>query len=283
MVIAQADAAHAGPRSAAADTSLLELNNVEVLYSDVILAVKGISARVPRGACVALLGANGAGKSTTLKAISNLIVSEDGRVSSGGIRFEGQAIEGRDPEAIVRRGLVHVMEGRKVLRHMTVEQNLVVGGHMSGGREARERLDEVYARVRRLAALKDRTAGYLSGGEQQLLVIGRAMMARPKLMMIDEPSLGLAPLMVEEVYELLAQLKASGLTLLIVEQNTRVALELADYGYVMESGRIVLEGPSSQLKSNEDVREFYLGLTVEGERKSFRDMKHYRRRKRWLG
>src|SRR5690606_22787822 len=172
---------------------------------------------------------------------------------------------------------------RKVLRHMTVEQNLVVGGHMSGGREARERLDEVYARVRRLAALKDRTAGYLSGGEQQLLVIGRAMMARPKLMMIDEPSLGLAPLMVEEVYELLAQLKASGLTLLIVEQNTRVALDLADYGYVMEGGRIVLEGSASELRSNEDVREFYLGLTLEGERKSYREIKHYRRRKRWLG
>jgi len=283
VVIAPADAALAGPRSATAVAPLLELNNVEVLYSDVILAVKGISARVPRGACVALLGANGAGKSTTLKAISNLIVSEDGRVASGSIAFDGEPVEGRDPESIVRRGLIHVMEGRQVLRHMTVEQNLVVGGHRAGGREARERLDEVYERVRRLAALKERTAGYLSGGEQQLLVIGRAMMARPTLMMIDEPSLGLAPLMVEEVYDLLGQLKASGLTLLIVEQNTRVALDLADYGYVMESGRIVLEGSASELQSNEDVREFYLGLTLEGERKSYRDIKHYRRRKRWLG
>ena len=272
-----------GPSSTAAAASMLELNNVEVLYSEVILAVKGISAKVPRGKCVALLGANGAGKSTTLKAISNLIVSEDGRVSSGSISFVGDGIEGAHPESIVRRGLVHVMEGRQVLRHMTVEQNLVVGGHQVGGREMRERLDEVYSRVRRLAALKDRTAGYLSGGEQQLLVIGRAMMAKPQLMMIDEPSLGLAPLMVEEVYELLGQLKSGGLTLLIVEQNTRVALELADYGYVMESGRIVLEGSATDLKANEDVREFYLGLTLEGERKSYREIKHYRHRKRWLG
>lgn len=262
---------------------MLELNNVEVLYSEVILAVKGITARVPQGQCVTLLGANGAGKSTTLKAISNLIRTEDGRVTAGSITLDGTNITGANPVDVVRQGLVHVMEGRKVLRHMTVEQNLVVGGHMGSGREAKERLDEVYSRIKRLTALRDRTAGYLSGGEQQLLVIGRALMSQPKLVMIDEPSLGLAPLMVEEVYGLLSDLKASGLTLLIVEQNTRVALELADYGYVMESGRIVLEGPSSQLKSNEDVREFYLGLTVEGERKSFRDMKHYRRRKRWLG
>lgn len=262
---------------------MLELNNVEVLYSEVILAVKGITARVPQGQCVTLLGANGAGKSTTLKAISNLIRTEDGRVTAGSITLDGTNITGANPVDVVRQGLVHVMEGRKVLRHMTVEQNLVVGGHMGSGREAKERLDEVYSRIKRLTALRDRTAGYLSGGEQQLLVIGRALMSQPKLVMIDEPSLGLAPLMVEEVYGLLSDLKASGLTLLIVEQNTRVALELADYGYVMESGRMVLEGPSSQLKSNEDVREFYLGLTVEGERKSFRDMKHYRRRKRWLG
>ena len=262
---------------------MLELNNVEVLYSDVILAVKGITAKVPTGQCVTLLGANGAGKSTTLKAISNLVTTEDGRVTSGSIAFDGADITGANPVDVVRKGLVHVMEGRKVLRHMTVEQNLVVGGHMSNASAGKEMLDEVYGRIKRLAALRHRTAGYLSGGEQQLLVIGRALMARPKLMMIDEPSLGLAPLMVEEVYGLLNDLKTSGLTLLIVEQNTRVALDLADYGYVMESGRIVLEGPASSLKTNEDVREFYLGLTVDGERKSFRDMKHYRRRKRWLG
>ena len=262
---------------------MLELNNVEVLYSDVILAVKGISAKVPDASCVTLLGANGAGKSTTLKAISNLIKTEDGRVSAGRIDFGGQAITGHEPSGIVRQGIVHVMEGRKVLRHMSVEQNLVVGGHMSRSGDAKQRLDEVYGRISRLAALRHRTAGYLSGGEQQLLVIGRALMARPKLVMIDEPSLGLAPLMVDEVYGLLASLKASGLTLLIVEQNTRVALELADYGYVMESGRVVLEGPADDLKNNEDVREFYLGLTLEGERKSYREVKHYRRRKRWLG
>jgi branched-chain amino acid transport system ATP-binding protein len=262
---------------------VLELNNAEVIYSDVILAVKGITARVPAGQCVALLGANGAGKSTTLKAVSNLIRTEDGRVTAGKIVFEGADITGANPASVVRRGLVHVMEGRKILRHMTVEQNLVVGGHLIDSHAAQHMLDEVYGRIQRLAALRHRTAGYLSGGEQQMLVIARAMMAKPRLIMIDEPSLGLAPLMVEEVYALLRELKASGLTLLIVEQNTHVALELADYGYVMESGRIVLEGPSDSLKNNEDVREFYLGLTVEGERKSFRDMKHYRRRKRWLG
>lgn len=262
---------------------MLELNNVEVLYSDVILAVKGISAKVPKGQCVTLLGANGAGKSTTLKAISNLITSEDGRVTAGSISFEGIAVDNRDPTDIVRRGIVHVMEGRQVLRHMTVEQNLIVGGHMASGKVARQRLDEVYQSIGQLASLRGRTAGYLSGGEQQLLVIGRALMADPKLVMIDEPSLGLAPLMINEVYSLLARLKASGLTLLIVEQNTRVALDLADYGYVMESGRIVLEGPAANLKANEDVREFYLGLTIEGQRKSYREMKHYRRRKRWLG
>jgi branched-chain amino acid transport system ATP-binding protein len=262
---------------------VLELNNVEVLYSDVILAVKGITATVPAGKCVTLLGANGAGKSTTLKAISNLIKTEDGRVTAGSIKFNGQDITGANPTDVVRQGLVHVMEGRKVLRHMTVEQNLVVGGHMGTASEAKEKMDEVYSRVKRLADLRARTAGYLSGGEQQMLVIGRALMARPKLVMIDEPSLGLAPLMIEEIYGLLSDLKSSGLTLLIVEQNTRVALDLADYGYVMENGRIVLEGESSSLKTNKDVREFYLGLTVDGERKSFRDIKHYRRRKRWLG
>ena len=263
---------------------MLELTNVEVIYSDVILAVKGISLNVPDGKCVTLLGGNGAGKSTTLKAISNVVKTEDGRVTSGTITFGGTRIDNEDPTAVVRSGIIHVMEGRRVLRHLTVEQNLVVGGHMASSlRDVRARLDEVYSRIGRLSALKDRTSGYLSGGEQQLLVIGRAMMAKPKLIMIDEPSLGLAPLMVDEVFSLLSSLKASGVTLLIVEQNTRVALDIADYGYVMENGRIVLEGAASDLRSNEDVREFYLGLNLEGERKSYRDIKHYRRRKRWLG
>ncbi|HMN79630.1 MAG TPA: ABC transporter ATP-binding protein [Burkholderiaceae bacterium] len=263
---------------------MLVLNNVEAIYSDVILAVKGISMVVPDGKCVALLGGNGAGKSTTLKSISNLIRTEDGKVSSGSIELGGTRIDGGDPADIMRAGLVHIMEGRRVLRHLTVEQNLIVGGHMEpSGAEVRRRIDEVYTRIPRLAALKARTAGYLSGGEQQMLVIGRAMMSAPKLVMIDEPSLGLAPLVVDEVFALLESLKRERVTLLIVEQNTRVALDIADYGYVMENGRIVMEGPADELKSNEDVREFYLGLNLEGERKSFREVKHYRRRKRWLG
>ena len=263
---------------------MLVLNNVEAIYSDVILAVKGISMTVPEGKCVTLLGGNGAGKSTTLKAISNLIRTEDGKVTSGSIEFGGVRIDGQGPEGIVRSRLVHIMEGRRVLRHLTVEQNLIVGGHMeSSGTELRRRLDDVYTRIARLAALKGRTAGYLSGGEQQMLVIGRALMSNPKLIMIDEPSLGLAPMIVDEVFTLLGSLKSAGMTLLIVEQNTRVALDIADYGYVMENGRIVLEGAAVDLKANEDVREFYLGLNLEGERKSYREVKHYRRRKRWLG
>lgn len=263
---------------------MLELNNIEVIYSEVILAVKGVSLQVKEGQCVALLGGNGAGKSTTLKAISNVISTEDGRVTSGSIRFNGAAIDNRDPVSVVDAGIIHVMEGRRVLRHLTVEQNLVIGGHKEPSLAAvRRRLDDVYARIGRLAALKDRTSGYLSGGEQQMLVIGRAMMANPKLMLIDEPSLGLAPLMVDEVFTLLESLKKSGVTLLVVEQNARVALQLADYGYVMENGHIVLEGNGEELRNNQDVREFYLGLNIEGERKSYRDVKHYRRRKRWLG
>jgi branched-chain amino acid transport system ATP-binding protein len=250
----------------------------------VILAVKGITLTVPKAGCIALLGGNGAGKSTTLKAISNMIETEEGRVTGGTIMFEGEAIENVDPASIPRRGLVHVLEGRRVLRHMTVEQNLIVGGNLAPSAAAmRQLLASVYDRIPRLAQLKTRTAGYLSGGEQQMLVIGRAMMSDPKLIMIDEPSLGLAPMMVAEVFELLKRLKRDGLTLFIVEQNTQAALDIADYGYVMESGRIVLEGSAADLKSNEDVREFYLGLNLEGERKSYRDIKHYRRRKRWLG
>jgi branched-chain amino acid transport system ATP-binding protein len=263
---------------------VLVLNGVEAIYSDVILAVKGVSLTVPAGQCVALLGANGAGKSTTLKSISNIIRTEDGRVTAGSIELDGARIDNADAASIVRRGLVHILEGRRVLRHLTVEQNLIVGGHLlRSGPALRERLQGVYAQIPRLAALRTRTAGYLSGGEQQMLVIGRAIMSEPRLVMIDEPSLGLAPLIVDEVFGLLASLKKAGVTLLIVEQNTRVALDVADYGYVMENGRIVLEGSAADLKSNEDVREFYLGLNLEGERKSYREVKHYRRRKRWLG
>jgi len=272
------------PNGEPAPAALLALTNVEVLYAEVILALKGVSLRVEPGGCVALLGANGAGKSTTLKAISGVIDSDDGRVSAGEITFDGRAIRGHDTADIVRAGLVHVMEGRRVLPHMTVEQNLVIGGHMFRSTSAMRRaLDAVFAAMPRLAELRSRTAGYLSGGEQQMLVIGRAIMAEPRLMLIDEPSLGLAPRMIEEVFAVLHRLRAQGLALLIVEQNTRVALEIADYGYVMEGGRIVLEGDAGELRSNEDVREFYLGLDREGVRRSFREVKHYRRRKRWLG
>jgi branched-chain amino acid transport system ATP-binding protein len=263
---------------------VLALENVEVLYSDVILALKGITLRVPERSCVALLGPNGAGKSTTLKAISGIIRSEDGAVTGGSIALRGARIDGLGPEQIVRRGLVHVLEGRRVLEHMTAEQNLLVGGHLDrDAARVRDRLAQVYAAIPRLAALRGRIAGYLSGGEQQMLVIGRALMARPDLVLIDEPSLGLAPLIVEEVFAILRRLRAEGITLLIVEQNARAALDLADHAYVMENGRIVLEGAAAQLRDNEDIREFYLGLNVAGERKSFREVKHYRRRKRWLG
>ena len=281
----EAAAREAGTRGThGGSPALLALTNVEVLYAEVILALKGVSLRVNPGGCVALLGANGAGKSTTLKAISGVIDSDDGRVSGGGITFDGHAIRGRDTADTVRAGLVHVMEGRRVLPHMTVEQNLVIGGHMFRSTSAMRRaLDAVFAAIPRLADLRSRTAGYLSGGEQQMLVIGRAIMAEPRLMLIDEPSLGLAPRMIEEVFAVLHRLRAQGLALLIVEQNTRVALEIADYGYVMEGGRIVLEGDAAELRSNEDVREFYLGLDREGVRRSFREVKHYRRRKRWLG
>lgn len=263
---------------------MLALSNVEVLYSDVILAVKGITLTVAKGSCVTLLGGNGAGKSTTLKSISNVLKTEDGRVTSGMISFEGSRIDGGDPAEIVRSGIIHVMEGRRVLSHLTVEQNLIAGGHLEPSTQAmRRRLDGVYERIKRLASLRSRTTGYLSGGEQQMVVIGRALMANPKLIMIDEPSLGLGPMMVDEVFGILRSLKDDGLTLLIVEQNTRVALDLADFGYVMEDGRIVLEGNAADLRANEDIREFYLGLNLEGERKSYRNIKHYRRRKRWLG
>jgi len=263
---------------------VLALNNVEVLYSDVILALKGVTFRVPERSCVALLGPNGAGKSTTLKAISGIIRSEDGAVTGGSIALRGQRIDLLGPEQVVRRGLVHVLEGRRVLQHMTAEQNLLVGGHLERDPKGlRERLDLVYTSIPQLAVLKGRVAGYLSGGEQQMLVIGRALMARPSIVLIDEPSLGLAPIIIEEVFSILRRLRESGITLLIVEQNARAALDLADHAYVMENGRIMLEGTAAQLRENEDIREFYLGLNVAGERKSFRDIKHYRRRKRWLG
>jgi branched-chain amino acid transport system ATP-binding protein len=276
-----------GPSTAeqggAGGAPILELSNVEVTYSGVILVLKGINITVPQRGCVALLGPNGAGKSTTLKAVSGVLKTEEGLVSAGQVRFAGERIDTLAAERTVRKGILHVMEGRKVLEHMTVEQNLVAGGHLQRSRDAKESLELTYEYFPRLAELRGRTSGYLSGGEQQMLVIGRALMARPKLMMIDEPSLGLAPLMVEEIFSILHRLRREDLALVIVEQNTSAALELADYGYVLDNGRIVLDGTAENLRSNEDIREFYLGLGASGERKSFRDIKHYRRRKRWLG
>ena len=263
---------------------LLELQNVEAMYKRVILAIKGITMKVPAGKCVAVLGANGVGKSTTLKCISGIIRSDDGAVTGGTISFDGIRIDGREADEMVRTGISHVMEGRRPLPHLTVEQNLIAGAtRLPGKRAMRQRLAEVYEIVPRLTALRGRVAGYMSGGEQQLMVIGRGLMSRPRLMLIDEPSLGLAPLMIAEVYDLLGKLKADGLSLLIVEQNARVALNIADIAYVMEGGRIVMEGDAAEIAANEDVQEFYLGLDVKGDRKSFRDIKQYRRRKRWLG
>lgn len=263
---------------------ILVASNLEVVYSEVILALKGINLAVAEGGCTALLGPNGAGKSTTLKALSALLEIEDGRMSGGEATFRGHSIAGRNASDLVHDGLVHVVEGRRVLRHMTVDQNLKVGGHLlPTAAILRQHLERVYETIPRLAALKSRTAGYLSGGEQQMLVIGRALMSDPKLMILDEPSLGLAPLIIDEVFALLSSLKQGGLSLLIVEQNANAALSLADHGYILENGRIVLEGPADQLRANQDIQEFYLGMSAEGDRRSYRDIKHYRRRKRWLG
>lgn len=264
---------------------LLELNNVEVIYSDVILVLKGINMAVPESNIVALLGANGAGKTTTLKAISGLLHSEDGAVTSGSIHFQGQTIHRAEPQNIVRMGLIQVMEGRRVLEHMTVEQNLIVGGNQHKSRQdLKLALNKVYTYFPKLAEMRNLVSGYLSGGEQQMMVIGRALMAKPKLILLDEPSLGLAPLIVAEIFELVKKMKdEENVTFLLVEQNARMALSISDHGYVLENGRIVLDGTGKELRENEDVKEFYLGMNLSGEVKSFKDVKHYRRRKRWLG
>jgi branched-chain amino acid transport system ATP-binding protein len=267
---------------------MLELNNVEVVYSDVIQVLRGVSLEAPEGKIVGLLGANGAGKSTTLKAISGLLRTQEGEVTRGSIELDGQRIDRLSPEKIVQLGIIQVLEGRRLFRHLTVEENLLLGaiGRSSAAQRgsASQALEQVYHYFPRLEDLRRRTSGYLSGGEQQMLVIGRALMARPRLMMLDEPSLGLAPLLVREIFDVIGQMSADvGMTILLVEQNARIALSVADYAYVMENGRVVLDGPSEQLIENEDIKEFYLGLTQLGERKSYRQVKHYKRRKRWLG
>jgi branched-chain amino acid transport system ATP-binding protein len=264
---------------------MLKLNNIEVVYSDVILVLRGVSLAVGEGQIVALLGANGAGKTTTLKAISGLLRTELGEVTRGSIELDGERIDHLAPEEIVQRGIVQVLEGRRLFQHLTVEENLVVGALVrDGGAAVRRDLEMVYSYFPRLKELRRRVSGYLSGGEQQMLVIGRALMAHPKLMLLDEPSLGLAPMLVQEIFEIIQRInREEGTSILLVEQNAQAALNIAQYGYVMENGRVVLDGPAEVLRENEDIKEFYLGLTELGQRKSYREVKHYKRRKRWLG
>jgi branched-chain amino acid transport system ATP-binding protein len=267
---------------------MLTVNNIEVVYSDVILVLRGVSLRVGEGEIVSLLGANGAGKTTTLKAISGMLRTQEGEVTRGNIELAGERIDRLPPDEIVRRGVTQVFEGRRIFEHLTVEENLLTGmlarpGSIRSMAVKRE-LDEVYHYFPRLRDFRKRTAGYLSGGEQQMVVIGRALMAKPSLMLLDEPSLGLAPLLVQEIFDIIARInRDAGVSMLIVEQNATVALGIAQRAYVMETGRIVMDGPAEQLAQNADIKEFYLGLTQVGERKSYRDVKHYKRRKRWLG
>lgn len=263
---------------------VLSLSNVDVVYGGVIQVLRSANIEVREGQMVVLLGANGAGKSTTLKAISGLLQTEQGAVTAGRITFDGQDIADADPARIFGMGVVQVLEGRRVLEHLTVHQNLMVGAHLRRDRAGvRADLEKVFHYFPRLPDLLTRTAGYLSGGEMQMLLIGRALMARPRLLILDEPSMGLAPILVEQLFERIGEIKQKeGLTVLLVEQNARSAIAQCDYGYVMEGGRIVLHGTRAELQGNQDVQEFYLGLSG-ADRPSFRDVKHYRRRKRWLG
>ncbi|MCP3871412.1 MAG: ABC transporter ATP-binding protein [Gammaproteobacteria bacterium] len=264
--------------------NFLQVNNVEVIYDHVILVLKGVSLEVPKGSIVALLGANGAGKSTTLKAISNLLGAERGDVTKGSIEYKGEVVDSLNPADLVKRGVIQVMEGRHCFEHLSIEENLLTGAYTrKDGRKAIARdMKMVYDYFPRLYERRSSQAGYTSGGEQQMCAIGRALMARPEMILLDEPSMGLAPQLVEEIFEIVRKLNQNeGVSLLLAEQNTNVALRYSDYGYIMENGRVVMEGNAGELSENEDVKEFYLGLSSEG-RKSFRDVKHYRRRKRWL-
>jgi branched-chain amino acid transport system ATP-binding protein len=263
---------------------MLQLNNIEVAYLNVIRVLHGVSLKVDDGSIVALLGANGAGKSTTLKAISGLLHVEEGEVTDGSIEWNKERIDKKSAEEIGKLGIIQALEGRRVFEHLNTEENLLVGAFQRKDRhQVRQDLDMVYGYFPRLKQLRHNIAGYLSGGEQQMLVIGRAMMARPNLMMLDEPSLGLAPLLVEEIYNIIKRFNTESKTsVLLVEQNVRIALSIASYGYVMENGRVVLDGTADFLKNNEDVKEFYIGLSAMGVKKSYREVKHYKRRKRWL-
>ena len=268
----------------AASAAILSVNNIEVVYNHVILVLKGVSLAVPKGQIVALLGANGAGKSTTLKAISNLLSAERGEVTKGSILFDGATVHALTPNELVRRGCIQVMEGRHCFAHLSVEENLLTGAYTrrDGHAAIRQDVELVYSYFPRLRERRRAITGYISGGEQQMCAIGRALMSRPKMILLDEPSMGLAPQLVEEIFEIVGNLNArEGVSFLLAEQNTRLALRYARYGYVLESGRVVLDGEAKALSENEDVKEFYLGVS-EGRRKSFREGKHYRRRKRWL-
>ena len=263
---------------------ILSVNNIEVIYDHVILVLKGVSLSVPRGGITALLGANGAGKTTTLKAISNLLHAERGEVTKGNIQFEGEQVQALSPNELVRRGCIQVMEGRHCFGHLSVEDNLLTGAftRRDGNAAIRHDLDLVYEYFPRLKVRRSSQAGYTSGGEQQMTAIGRALMSKPKMILLDEPSMGLAPQLVEEIFEIVKKLnEEQGVSFLLAEQNTNIALRYAKYGYILESGRIVLDGEAASLRENEDVKEFYLGVGGEG-RRSFKDVKHYKRRKRWL-
>ncbi len=269
---------------ASTQPNILTVNNIEVIYDHVILVLKGVSLAVPQGGIVALLGANGAGKSTTLKAISNLLRSERGEVTKGSIEFEGARIEAQTANELVRRGCIQVMEGRHCFGHLTVEENLLTGAftRRDGNQAIKRDMEMVYDYFPRLRERKSSQAGYTSGGEQQMTAIGRALMSRPKMILLDEPSMGLAPQLQEEIFEIIKKLnEQEGVSFLLAEQNTNIALRYATYGYIMESGRIVMDGVAKDLRENEDVKEFYLGVGGEG-RRSFKNVKHYKRRKRWL-
>jgi len=273
----------AGAREGAG--TLLAVNNIEVIYNHVILVLKGVSLEVPTGQIVAILGANGAGKTTTLKAISNLLHAERGEVTKGSIIYDSEKVEASSPNDLVKRGVIQVMEGRHCFEHLTIEENLLTGAYTrtDGSAAINQSLEKVYAYFPRLKERRTSQAGYTSGGEQQMCAIGRALMSNPKMILLDEPSMGLAPQLVEEIFEIVNELnKKEGVSILLAEQNTNIALKYADYGYILENGRVVMDGEASALRENEDVKEFYLGISTGG-RKSFRDVKHYRRRKRWLG
>ncbi len=262
---------------------MLRLVNVEVKYHEVILVLRGVSIELPEGGIVCLLGANGAGKTTTLKAISGILDAEWGKVTDGYIEFANQRIDRLNAERITRLGIYQVLEGRRVLEHLTAEENLKVGSLVRSDGRIKEDLQKVYDYFPRLTRLRKRTAGYLSGGEQQMLVIGRALMGNPRVLLLDEPSLGLSPLLIQEIFDILAKIyQDRKISMLLVEQNAGLALQIAQHGYVLENGRVVLEGPSQKLRENQEVQEFYLGLSDLGQRKSYREVKHYKRRKRWL-